>query len=153
MSAIILLTVTTLLYASYNIFIKVSSGHVPGGAYSTITATIFLQASALSVSLLFLVMQKLQSDTTLVLPTRVYFWAVIAGLCIGGAEISYFYLFASVGHSKAISASVAIPVVVSGTIVISLAAGWFIFKETIGWPQLMGAGMIVTGICALFIKT
>jgi drug/metabolite transporter (DMT)-like permease len=152
MSAIYLLMATTLLYAGYNIFIKVSSGHVPAGAYSTITATICLQISALAVSLLFLTVQKQNTDASLVLSTKAYLWAMAAGLCIGGAEIAYFYLFAGLGHGKPMSANIAIPVVVSGTIVISLVAGGFVFKETLGWPQLLGAGMIVAGISVLFIK-
>jgi len=153
MSTIFLLMVVTLLYAGYNIFIKVSSGHVPAGAHSTITATIFLQVSALAVSLLFLSVQKLQSDASLVLPTRAYLWAVVAGLCIGGAEVAYFYLFAGLGHDRPMPANIAIPVVVSGTIVISLVAGGFLFKESLDWPQWLGAAMIVAGISALFIKT
>lgn len=152
MSAIILLMATTLLYAGYNIFIKVSSGHVPAGAYSTITATICLQISALVISLLFLAVQKQHTDASLVLSTRTYLWAIAAGLCIGGAEIAYFYLFAGLGHDKPMAANIAIPVVVSGTIVLSLIAGGIVFKETLGWPQLLGAGMIMAGISVLFIR-
>ena len=107
MSAIILLMATTLLYAGYNIFIKVSSGHVPAGAYSTITATICLQISALAISLLFLAVQKQHTDASLVLSTRTYLWAIAAGLCIGGAEIAYFYLFAGLGHDKPMAANIA----------------------------------------------
>lgn len=152
MTGLALLAMTTLLYAGYNIFIKVSTGHVPHGTYSTITATICLQVAALAVSLMFLAAQKVQTDASLVLPVRAYFWAAVAGLCIGAAEITYFYLFAGIGSSRPMQASVAIPVIVSGTIVISLFIGGLVLKETIAWQQALGAGLIATGVVMMLFR-
>lgn len=152
MTGLTLLALTTLLYAGYNIFIKVSTGHIAHGTYSTITATICLQVAALAVSLMFLAVQKGQTSASLMLPARAYFWAAIAGLCIGAAEITYFYLFAGIGSSKPMQASVAIPVIVSGTIVISLFVGWLVLKEGIAWPQLFGTGLIAAGVVLLFFR-
>ena len=152
MTGLTLLAITTLLYAGYNILIKVSTQYVPHDAHTTITATIVLQVAALTASLVFLAVQKAQVGTSLMLPAKAYIWAAVAGLCIGAAEITYFYLFAGIGSSKPMQASVAIPVIVSGAIVISLFVGWLLLKETITWPQTMGAVLIVAGIVMLFFK-
>lgn len=152
MTALALLLMTTLLYAGYNVLIKISSGHIAPGMHSTISATICLQAAALTVSLLFLAWQKTQTNASFALPAGAYYWAAAAGLCIGAAEITYFYLFVGIGGSKPLPASVAIPVILSGTVVVSLFVGWLFLKEAIGWPQLLGAGLIAAGIGALFIK-
>ena len=152
MTAFTLLALTTLLYAGYNVLIKVSTQYVPHDAPSTITATICLQVAALAVSLVFLAAQKTQLHASLLLPTRTYLWAVAAGLCIGAAEITYFYLFAGLGSSKPMQASVAIPVIVSGAIVIALLVGWLVLRETVAWPQLTGVGLIASGIFMLFVK-
>lgn len=153
MTGLTLLVVTTLLYAGYNILIKVSSQHVPHDAHSTITATICLQIAALAVSLIFLSAQKMQIGASLLLPAKAYLWAAAAGLCIGAAEITYFYLFAGIGSSKSMPASVAIPVIVSGAVVISLFAGWLVLNEHIARQQLIGAGLIAAGIVLLFVRS
>jgi hypothetical protein len=45
---------------------------------------------------------------------------MLAGLCIGGAEIGYLYLFGGIGISKPMPANIAIPVIVSGTTAVPL---------------------------------
>jgi len=53
MQGLILLVSVTLLYAGYNLFVKVSSGHVAEKVTSTVLATTCLQYTALLVSTLF----------------------------------------------------------------------------------------------------
>lgn len=145
-----LLIAVTVLYAGYNLFVKISGGLVPVTATTTVAATICLQLAALSTSLLFLSVLTFRGGHVFALSTGSYLWAIIAGLCIGGAEICYFYLFGGVGISKPMSASIAIPVIVSGTIVISLLFSYFALKEAIAWNQLFGCAFIVLGITLLF---
>jgi len=145
-----LLIAVTILYAGYNLFIKISGGLVPSTATTTVAATICLQLAALSTSVLFLSVLILRGGHVFALSTGSYLWAVIAGLCIGGAEIGYLYLFGGVGISKPMPASIAIPVIVSGTIVISLLFSYFALKEVIAWNQLLGCAFIVFGIIFLF---
>ena len=76
----------------------------------------------------------------------------MAGVCIGGAEIGYLYLFGGVGLSKPMAASVAIPTIVSGTIVFAMLFSYFVLKETIAWNQMLGSLLIVFGIILLFVK-
>ena len=94
MTGLLLLVTVTVLYAGYNILIKVSASHVPAAATSTITATICLQIAALMTSLVYMSVIMIRGGQVLQLSWGSYLWAAAAGLCIGGAEIAYFYLFA-----------------------------------------------------------
>lgn len=152
MFSVLLLIVVTVLYAGYNLLIKVSGSYIPSDATSTILATICLQISALATSGLFAAILLLRGDHSLHLGTEAYLWAIAAGLCIGGAEIAYFYLFGGLGGEKAMPANIAIPVIVSGTIVITLIVAYFLLKEPLAWQQLLGSVVIVTGIGILFVK-
>ncbi len=150
MIPILLLLTVTVFYASYNLLVKVSSGHVPHDATTTILATICLQVTALTTSMVFLGMLFARGGHVLQLSTGTYLWAVGAGLCIGCAEIAYFYLFSGVGGIKPMAAGIAIPVIVSGTIVIAQAVGVVLFDEPLSWTQVAGSGCIILGIVLLF---
>ena len=75
-----LLSAVTLLYAGYNVFVKVSGSQVPATATSTILATVCLQVTALFVSLVFFGILSFRgghsfspvSYTHLTLPTTPY---------------------------------------------------------------------------------
>ena len=152
MFAIALLALTTLLYAGYNILVKQSADQVDIATSSTITATIALQFAALTTSLIFAAVLKLQGGSSLMLSPAAYVWAIAAGLCIGAAEIAYFYLFAGVGAEAPMPANVAIPTIVSGTILLAMFASWALFKEPMAWPQLLGAVVIAFGVFLLFLR-
>ena len=145
-----LLIAVTILYAGYNLFIKISGGFVPATATTTVVATICLQLAGLATSLLFLSVLTLRGGHVFTLSSGSYLWAVVAGICIGGAEIGYLYLFGGIGMSRPMPASIAIPIIVSGTIVISLLFSYFALKEAIAWNQLLGCAFIVFGIIFLF---
>ena len=106
MAGLILLLTATLLYAGYNLLIKVSGGHVPKTATTTVLGAICLQLAALATSLTFASWLYLfKGAQSFQLTTSAYLWAVAAGICIGGAEIVYFYLFGGIGTSKPMAAS------------------------------------------------
>ncbi|HEX9771326.1 MAG TPA: EamA family transporter [Kiloniellales bacterium] len=154
MIAPLLLLTATLLYAGYNLLIKVSGTHVPEAATSTVLAVICLQLAALTTSITFAgSLLFLKEGQHLQLTTPAYLWAAAAGLCIGGAEIAYFYLFGGIGAAKPMAASLAIPTIVSGTIVITLLVSWFILREPLNWNQWLGSGCIVVGIVLLFLNS
>jgi len=145
-SSLLLLLAVTGLYAGYNLFVKVSSSYVPVAATSTVLATICLQLAALAASISFLSFLALRGGHVLSLPTRAYGWAVAAGLCIGVAEICYFYLFRGSDGREAVAASVAIPVIVSGTIAITLVVSHFVLQESLTSVQLIGTALVVLGV-------
>jgi drug/metabolite transporter (DMT)-like permease len=132
-----------LLYSGYNLFIKVSGGQVPASATTTVAATICLQLAALATSMLFL-------GSLVIRGGHSFAWAALAGLCIGGAEIGYLYLFGGIGQSRSMPASIAIPIIVSGTIVVSLLVSYTLLKEEVTLNQWLGCSLIVAGIFFLF---
>lgn len=150
MNAWFLLSVVTVLYTGYNLFVKVSGGHASGIATTTIIATITVQVAALTTSTIFAIFLLLRGGQVFSLPSASYGWAALAGLCIGGAEIGYLYLFSALGSRQAMEASVAIPVVVCGTVLISILASSLFFQEQIGIRQLLGAGLLSAGIIFMF---
>lgn len=151
MHSIVLLTAVTLFYAGYNLFVKLSGQHVPQSATTTILAAICIQLAALSTSVAFAAFLMTRGPQDFTLSSGSYFWAVIAGLCIGAAEIGYLYLFGGVGLSKPMSASIAIPTIVSGTIVIALIFSVLVLNEVVGLYQVIGAGLVIGGIVFMFM--
>ena len=146
----LLLVITTVLYAGYNVLVKASAGAIPETAQTTIHLTITLQIAALATSLVFAAVLWGRGVNTFHASQSALAWAVLAGICIGGAEIAYFYLFGGVqGHSP-MSAGIAIPTVVTGTIIISMFAAALMFHEIIGWKQIAGAGLVIAGIAVMF---
>ena len=134
------------MYAGYNLFVKVSTNFVPATTTSTVLATISLQLTALFVSLVFMGFLMFRGGEVLQLSKPAYAWAAMAGLCIGIAEVAYFYLFRGVGGEAGMAANVAIPVVVSGTVVITAIVAYFVLQEAFSWRQLVGALLVVGGL-------
>ncbi len=149
--SLLLLLLITFLYAGYNLLIKVSTSYVPIESSSTILATIALQVSALAVSCVFVAGLIARGGNALGLPTSAYLWAALAGICIGCAEIAYFYLFRGVADSPPIAANIAIPFVVSGTVVVAIFLAWIFLKEALSWQKAFGMLLIVAGVMAIYL--
>ena len=149
-AAILLLIAITVLYAGYNLLVKVSTLHVPAVATSTVLATICLQLAALAASCTFAIALLARGGHVLKLSTAAYAWAVGAGLCIGLAEIGYFYLFRGVGGSGPVAASVAVPVIVTGAVILTMLLSFFALKESLGAMQVAGTAVVVIGIAMIF---
>ena len=149
MASWLLLISVTVLYSGYNLLIKVSASHVPEAATTTIQATICLQLAALATSLVFFSFSAIRAGQVFQLTWGAYGWAAAAGLCIGAAEIAYFYLFGGTISRPSMAANVVIPTVVSGTVVITVLAAYILFKETLSPAQLIGVACIILGLILL----
>ena len=135
---IILVILTALFFGLYNFFIKVSAGQI-----QQILGAVILQAVALllgGVALLFL---KWKGVPVSFSPKGI-FYAVLAGVFVGLAEITSFYVF-----SKGINASVGIPVIVGGTVLVGAVLGIVFLKESVSWIQLAGIACILAGVAIL----
>ncbi len=75
----------------------------------------------------------------------------MAGLCIGGVEIADFNLFGGIGTEKPMAADIAVPTIVSGTIVITMPVAVLLFKESRSWSQLAGGACVLPGILPLYL--
>ena len=149
-TGVLLLSAITALYAGYNLLVKVSSNHVPESATSTVLATICLQLAALAASGTFAIVLLARGGHVLKLSPAAYAWAAGAGLCIGLAEIGYFYLFRGVGGSGPVAASVAVPVIVTGTVVLTMLLSVVALRESLGGMQIAGTAVVVIGIAMIF---
>ena len=149
-TGILLLSAITVLYAGYNLLVKVSSNHVPESVTSTVLATVCLQLAALAASGTFALVLLARGGHVLKLSPAAYAWAAGAGLCIGLAEIGYFYLFRGVGGSGPVAASVAVPVIVTGTVVLTMLLSSLALKESLGAMQIAGTAVVVIGIAMIF---
>jgi len=153
MTSWMLLITITVLYAGYNLFIKVSSGHVPITATSTIAATLCLQFAAVSTTLAFALYIFTREGQVFKLTAPAYGWAALAGVCIGLAEVGYFYLYRSSGNEVPLTANVVVPVIVSGTIAITTVVSYLVFKDALSSGQILGTLMIFAGIAVLFMNS
>ena len=149
-TGLLLLFAITVLYAGYNLLVKVSTLHVPAAATSTVLATICLQLAALAASCTFALALLARDGHVLKLSPAAYGWAVGAGLCIGVAEIGYFYLFRGVGGAGPVAASVAVPVIVTGAVVLTMLLSWLVLRESLGAMQIAGTVIVVIGIAMIF---
>jgi len=141
MNWVILIIMVLLFYALYNFFISLSSGdihQVVGALILQITAAIFG-----GLVLLYLKLTK----TELLVSKKGILFAVLAGICIGVAEISYFFVY-----SKGISATVAIPIVMGGTVLVGSILGFIFLKESITLWHVLASILIIAGISIMYLK-
>jgi transporter family protein len=128
-------------FGLYNFFIKQSSGSI----HEMLGAAV-LQAVALGlgmVALAFLKVTGIQLDYS----PRGLKYAILAGIFVGLAEILSFYAF-----SKALPATVGIPVIVGGTILTGVLLGQLVLKEALSPLQYLAVAMILAGVVILAMK-
>ena len=81
-----------------------------------------------------------------------YIYAIFAGISIGFAEIGYFYLFNASNPNGASNANTAIPVILGGTILITMIFSFYIFRESFNYQKIFGTFFIIFGICLVLIN-
>lgn len=140
-----LILTATLCYAGYNVFIKFSGAASISTATTTITATLALQMAALLTSCIFFAVQSATGNHSLHLGGTAYFWAIVAGICIGIAEIAYLYLFGGILAAPA-DAGTAIPIIIGGTLAITALVAALILKEQMSLANMAGVGLVIVGI-------
>lgn len=146
---IILLEITALLYAGYNVCIKLSGSYAPETATTPVLATICLQFGALSVSLAFAAVSAIKGGANFNLMRNAYLFRGAADISVGLGSLGYFYLFSGIGKSEPMEASIALQTVALGTIVIAMLVSALILKEAVRWPQIVGTLLILGGIALL----
>ncbi|MDO1447777.1 EamA family transporter [Rhodocytophaga aerolata] len=133
-----LLIITAVFFGFYNFFIKVSAGHI-----HEILGAVILQAIALllgGIALVYLKLKQVPFENS----GKGLLFAVLAGVFVGLAEITSFYAF-----SKGTPASVGIPVIVGGTVIVGTLLGVIFLKEQLHCQHYAGIVLILTGIYIL----
>ncbi len=135
---LVLLIITAIFFGFYNFFIKVSAGHI-----HEILGAVILQAVALvlgSIALIFLKLKGIPFENS----HKGLLFAILAGVFVGMAEITSFYAF-----SKGTQATVGIPVIVGGTVIVGAILGAVFLKEVLYWQHYLGIILILAGIVML----
>lgn len=141
MNWIFLAVLSAFFFGAYNVFIKVSSSHI-----NEIVGAVILQVVAAMVGGIILIALK-ASHSPMVITQRGIWFAVLAGVMVGLAEITSFFLF-----SKGISASIGIPIIIGGSIVVGTLLGLTFLKETLQPVHYVGTALIVIGVVLLTTK-
>ena len=140
-----LLITVTLAYAGYNLFIKLAGAQNINNN-NGIAATLCLQIFALIVTSVFSIYLSSLGENIFVLPSKTYLYAVFGGISIGIAEIGYFYLFNQSQPKGASNANVIIPVVLGGTILITMIFSFIYLRESFNYKRIFGTFFIIFGI-------
>ena len=148
---LLLLVIVTVSYAGYNLFIKLASSQNTNNTNS-IAATLYLQIFALIVTSIFSVYLFSKGERIFVLTSKTYLYAIFAGISIGFAEIGYFYLFNAANPNGPLNANTAIPVILGGTILITMIFSFYIFRESYNYQKILGTLFIIIGIYLVLIK-
>jgi len=135
MKGILLAMLAGVLFACYQLAIKLSATHI-----QELFGAVILQAVAVVVGLfLFLVVRD--SETTMVYTREGIRFAIIAGIFVSLAEIATFYALA-----QDISPSIGITLIVGFNILIGLCLDYFWLKSDLSWVQLLGILLVLLGV-------
>ena len=129
---------TAIFYGAYNIFIKVSSGHI-----NQIVGAVILQIVAALLGGIILLIMKM-TNSPLEISWKGVWFAVLAGVFVGLAEITSFFVF-----SKGVSASVGIPIIIGGSVLVGAVLGLTFLKETINPIRYLAIALIIAGVVIL----
>ncbi|MEK7128079.1 MAG: EamA family transporter [Patescibacteria group bacterium] len=140
MSWILLTFITAVFFGVYSFFIKVSSGHI-----NQIAGALILQAVAALVGGISLLFLKF-TNSPIEISNKGVFYAILAGLFIGLAEIATFFVF-----SKGVTLSLGLPIIVAGSVVFGSLLGILFLKEVLTPIHLLAMLLVVIGI-ALLVK-
>lgn len=125
-------------FGAYNFFIKVSSGHI-----HEVVGAVILQVVAALLGLALLLLLKWK-QVPMEISLKGINFAVLAGISVGLAEITSFYLF-----SLNVQVSSALPVVLGGSVIVGTALGMIFLKESLEIVHFVAVGMIVAGVVIL----
>jgi|SRR3989344_2536352 len=138
MSWVLLALVTAIFFGAYNFFIKVSSGHI-----NQIAGAFILQAVATLVGGAILLFLKF-TNSPIEISDKGILYAVLAGLFIGLAEITSFFVF-----SKGINLSIGLPIIIGGGLVFGSLLGILFLKEVLTPIHLLAMILVIIGIVLL----
>lgn len=138
MNWVLLAILSAFFFGAYNVFIKAASGHI-----NQILGAVILQIVAALVGGIILLVIKMTHGSFEISQKGVWF-AVFAGITVGLAEITSFYMF-----SKGVPASTGIPIIVGGSILVGALLGLLFLKETINPIHYIAILLIIAGVVLL----
>jgi len=138
MNWILLALFTAIFYGVYNFFIKVSAGYI-----NQIAGAVILQAVATAVGGGILLFLKI-TNTPVAISNKGILYAVLAGVFVGLAEITSFFVF-----SKGVAVSTGVPIIIGGSVVFASILGILFLKETLTPIHLIAVILVIIGVVLL----
>eukprot|EP00980_Cylindrotheca_fusiformis_P019211 scaffold6528_cov114-Cylindrotheca_fusiformis.AAC.12 len=125
-------------YALYNIFIKKGSSHI-----NPVLGGVILQfvAAVLGMVLLGFLVIKEGGSEVIVFDSEGIFWAVLAGMSVGVAEMVSFFV-----SSLGVQAMQSIPIIIGGSVMFGTVIGAIALHEDLSLRGWFGVIMISVGI-------
>ncbi|MFZ2189818.1 MAG: EamA family transporter [Candidatus Magasanikiibacteriota bacterium] len=140
MNWIFLAIITAVFYGMYNFFIKLSSGNI-----NQVVGAVILQIVATMLGVVTLLILKL-TGMEFNISSKGVWYAVLAGVMVGLAEILSFFVF-----SKGAPVSVGTAIIIGGSVVVAGVIGFFM-KEDFGIMNFLGILAIIIGIILFTTK-
>lgn len=141
MNWITIIVMTAIFYGAYNVFIKISSGHI-----NQVVGAVILQIVAALLGSCVLLYLKF-SHHQLQISSKGIWYAIFAGVAVGLAEISSFYAF-----SNGVPVSVGLPIITGGSILFGALVGFLVLKENFTLLHLLAMVLIVVGVVIISVK-
>lgn len=136
---VLLLSTAALMFGLYNVFIKISAGHI-----NAVLGAVVLQFVAAFLGLGLLLYQQAGSAAPLQFNRAGLLLAVGAGLAIGLVEILTFVVY-----GRGVPVAVGNPLIIGGSLVVTTLVGIVLLKEGASSLQVAAIGMIIFGVAAL----
>ncbi|MDY0207179.1 MAG: EamA family transporter [Pseudomonas sp.] len=134
-----LLAVAAVMFALYNVFIKLSADHI-----QAVLGAVILQFVAAFLGLGLLVYFKYTDNITLHITPRGVSLAMLAGVAIGVVEILTFVIY-----SRGVDVAVGNPLIVGGSLMVTTGIGWLFLREVLNPWQVAAVLSIVAGVIVL----
>ncbi len=138
MNWLVFALLATITYGFYNFFTKLSADKL-----SPSIALMFVGVASCIVALVSIIFSKI-SGQPLVFSRGALLFPLLAGLFAGIAEIFYLTMF-----SKGAPLSIGNPLVVGGTVIISVVLGLILLKEPLNGIRITGIIITLVGLVIL----
>lgn len=135
----LLLALAALMFGLYNLFIKLSAGHI-----HAVVGAVALQLVAALVGLGLLVWLRLADGLAIEADARGWSHAVAAGIAIGLVEILTFVVY-----GRGVAVSVGNPLILGGAVLVTAAAGVLWLRESLSALQVLAIGLVAAGLMLL----
>lgn len=139
MMPVLLITFAALMFGLYNVFIKMSAGHI-----NAVLGAVVLQFVAALIGLVLLLFQQAGNPEPIAYNRMGIALAIGAGVAIGVVEILTFVVY-----GRGVPVAVGNPLIVGGSLVVTTLVGVLLLKEGASAVQIGAITMIVLGVFAL----
>lgn len=129
---------TATFYGGYNFLIKVASGKI-----DQIAGAVILQVAAAVLGGIALLWLNIGGRSITITRAGIGY-AILAGLIVGMAEITSFYVF-----SKGVPTSIGVPMIIGGSVVAAAILGALFLGERLNFVHAVGMILIIGGIVLL----